>query len=567
MLSTVKIGGLTCILVVAIAVAADAQVFSDDFESGSASWTLDPAVGGVAWAVDGTPAAPFLMFGCGGFTGGDAPIAFGANALNWNNGTDIDAGITTAGNSALGPVITVTSVAGVTLTFDDYYEMTSCLTTEATERHVDIMDAAGATVLKTLFLTYADAPTAEESCAPFPFDGISDPVGNWADHHTHTVDLSTIGATSFRIRFRVVTTSAATGIEPSSTGWFVDNVLVVCPDAILPSAPALIGPADGACSTSPVLLDWTDSTDTTSCGPGAIANYDIDVATDAGFVTIVASGTFTASSVLFAAPAATYFWRVRSRDLTGNVSAFTVMGSFVLEVALAPTFADTLHVNESTQTAQTGNTGFVDPVLDETPVFSAIFRDPNCGDFAAQFRFQVSSDPTFATLDFDSGLVALSPLLPIGARCPDVTIPTSLSRDTTYSWRILFVDLGGLTGAFCPPQSFRIGDDFEFGVRPGSTNHSRKCWVATAAFQSEEAPPILALQDYRSDVLEKSAAGRCLAHLPSAGAGVAPAFRNAGGPRTLISLGARTSGRPASSFGLILVTVLILFGARRLTVR
>lgn len=587
---------LTGLVVAFLGLPADAQ-FIEDFESGSVGWTFDPVVGpvpGCQWAVDGTPATPNPLglpggYACGGtFNPLEATVAAGAAALNWNDGTAMQFGSTTAtpfDNSATSPDITLTTVAGVTLNFDDYWDMDSCSndvvpTTEGNHRRfIDIVDGTTGIVYDSLVLSYADGSVDVDT----NWVSCNDGSGNsFCYHHTHSIALDDAvllpglsGATfpvTINVRFRVNINSymgdigAGSDVEDGVVGWFVDDLSVLCADAIAPTVPVLVLPADGTCSTSPILLDWSDSTDTTSCGAGAIANYDIDVATDSGFVTIVATGTFPPpSAVLFTAAPGTYFWRVRARDLSGNVSGYMITSSFVLEAPAAPALADTLFVNESSQGAQVGDSGFVDPVIDETPNFSAIYRDPNCSDFAAQLRFQVSSDPTFATLDFDSGVVPLTTLLPIGTRCPDQTIPTSLSRDTVYFWRIQFTDLGGLTGAFSLAQSFKIGDDFEFGVRPGSTNHSRKCWIATAAWGSPDSGQVLALQGWRTGVMENLGAGRLASRAyHQVGQDLAPVAAGSKATRTLLLPLAAAARLDSSMAGLLALLLVGLLGLRRM---
>jgi hypothetical protein len=489
--------------------AAHAQLFSEDFEAGAGAWTLDPGVGGCSWAADGTPALSFAFLSCGGL--GDptakSPVPGGVNALNWNNGTDMDYGGTlTAGNIALGPVITVTSLAGLTLTFDDFYECDSCAIPNNHQRFVEITDSAGTVVLKSVQLTYSDGPTSEASCPPLPF--VAGAAGNLNDHHSHTIDLSTIGSLTFRIRFRFTTVGyTGAGLEDTLVGWFVDNVNVFCPDAIAPTAPTLISPPDMAVVVSPVTLDWSDSTDTTSCGAGTIQNYDVQTAADAAFtIGLVTTVVVPSTSTQVLLPG-TYFWRVRARDQAGIVSPFSASQQFTVEAPLPPLPPDTLQVNESSLGAQSGVGGFVDPVLDQTPAFSAIFRDGNTTDTATQYRMRIATDAAFSVVVFDSGLLPELPPLAKDARCPDKSIPISLLKDTTYFWQILFVDAGGMVGPFSTAQSFRVGDDFEFGVRPGSSNHSRRCWVATAAWGTSDAQSVVDLQAWRSTVGETSPAG------------------------------------------------------------
>lgn len=504
-------GLLAGVALLSMATCSSAQslLYYEGFESGSTGWTFDAPVGGCSWGVDGTPAMSFGVYSCAGL--GDpvpqSPVFAGAAALNFNNGTDMDYGTaTTTGVSATGPTISVTSLAGVTMTFQDFYECDSCAVTNTHRRFIEFISTTG-TVLKSVQLTYGDGIDTEHSCAPPPLPPTGDIPGNWNNHHMHTIDLSTLGTTDFRIRFRMEL-DAAVGIEVDCCGWFVDELQVICPlpDATTPTLPTQIIPVAASTVVSPVTFDWTDSTDTGPCGPGAVQYLILidDISTlgiDYGFFT-------TASTRVQALPPGSYTWTVEAFDGSFNGSGFTPDVPFDVELNLAPTLPDTLHVNEDHDGAQQGDTGFVDPVIDESPVFSAIYRDLNAApDFAIGLRFQVASDALFAALVFDSGPVGISPPLPDDARCPDLTINLSLQRDTVYYWRIQFTDAGGLTGPFSVPQSFRIGDDFEFGVRKGSSHHGRRCWVATAAFGSEEAAPVGMLQSWRAGTLDRTAAG------------------------------------------------------------
>jgi len=82
--------------------AAWAQGYSTGFDSGSTGWVFDTPVGGVGWAVDGTPSA---------FPSG---VARTGSSLNYNNGTDY-AGCN--GGGALSPSIALGGLVNPVLTF------------------------------------------------------------------------------------------------------------------------------------------------------------------------------------------------------------------------------------------------------------------------------------------------------------------------------------------------------------------------------------------------------------------------------------------------------------------
>ncbi|MBI2922378.1 MAG: hypothetical protein HYY18_15095 [Planctomycetes bacterium] len=502
-------GAVTCALALAalgmMEAPALAQV-TDNFEGAGGTapdlggWTFTAAVGGVGWKVDGLELGAELPAGLVG-PGPGGPTFAGAGSLNYNDDTDYENGATNTG-TATSPVLVVTG-APVTVTFQCNYdtEEPDWISDDGTYdiRSMAILDGTSGAVLGTfVFCNDAIAPQI-----PCPGEGA------W---HAHVVDITaTLGAaTSFRIQYGFDTTDAGFN---TYDGWFVDNLSVtnVCIDTIAPSTPTLLLPADASTVPSPpgVVLDWTDSTDTSTCGPSGIANYVVEVGTtNPPVVPFTYSSTPAASTdTTPVLGPGTYFWRVRAVDVGGLPSPDSAVFSFTIEPPLVPGLADTLHVNESVNGAQSGQSGFVDPVIDEQPVFSAIYRDPNSTDFALGLRFQVSTDPTFTLVDFDSGAIAVAPPLPKDGRCTDLSLGINLARDTVYFWRIQFTDAGGLTGPFSLSQSFRIGDDFDFGVRPGSSNHSRKCFVASASFGSGAAE-VGRLAGFREDILETSVIGR-----------------------------------------------------------
>ncbi len=91
-------GGVTLTLTNTVVVVA----YSTNFDAGLAGWTLDPALAGVAWAADMTPAA---------FPSG---VSRGGLSLNFNNGVDY-AGCPVGG--ALSPAISLAGVANPVLEF------------------------------------------------------------------------------------------------------------------------------------------------------------------------------------------------------------------------------------------------------------------------------------------------------------------------------------------------------------------------------------------------------------------------------------------------------------------
>ncbi|ADO72976.1 hypothetical protein [Stigmatella aurantiaca] len=99
-------------------------------------------------------------------------------------------------------------------------------------------------------------------------------------------------------------------------------------------APSLSSPTNNATDVDPILaLDWSDRTSATG--------YEVQVATDEAFSTLVASTTTAAS--LWAPQTAlnsntTYYWRVRSTDVCGP-SVFSNVSKFTTGNVCVPTLA------------------------------------------------------------------------------------------------------------------------------------------------------------------------------------------------------------------------------------
>ncbi len=120
-------------------------------------------------------------------------------------------------------------------------------------------------------------------------------------------------------------------------------------DTTPPPTPSLISPADGENMTDNTpLLDWSDVSD-----PSGVT-YDLSIARDAGFTSIVLQKTdLTASAYEITSAEAlvddTYYWYVRAVDGAGNVGSWSETWSFIVYVppTLATLTADTTPIKAS----------------------------------------------------------------------------------------------------------------------------------------------------------------------------------------------------------------------------
>ncbi len=131
---------------------------------------------------------------------------------------------------------------------------------------------------------------------------------------------------------------------------------------------------------------------------------------------------------------ATYYWRIRFWDSVDSVSPWSTESShFTMEANQTPTTPSELLVDGHANHPRVNNL---------TPVFSAIFNDPNTFDTSSYYQIQVNTQEDFAgTVMWDSAKSSMSKINK-GERCADVTYAGSelTLASVTYYWRIRFWD-------------------------------------------------------------------------------------------------------------------------------
>jgi len=137
-----------------------------------------------------------------------------------------------------------------------------------------------------------------------------------------TVEITNTGNLTQNEYFSLVSTPV--GTTPTST---ISAGIIVMPT---PTAAPLLSPANNALLTTqtPSLL-WTPNSDTDS--------YNVDIATDNGFNTIVQSASGLTTNQYDATPLAdntTYFWRIRSINTCGE--EVSMVFNFVIKTGIVP---------------------------------------------------------------------------------------------------------------------------------------------------------------------------------------------------------------------------------------
>ncbi|HEX5041331.1 MAG TPA: S8 family serine peptidase [Candidatus Polarisedimenticolaceae bacterium] len=202
---------------------------------------------------------------------------------------------------------------------------------------------------------------------------------------------------------------------------------ITASSALCPTAtPLLSAPPDGATGlpTAPVL-DWEDLPDALS--------YQVQVATDAAFTSVVASPSVTAGfwNVTPALNAGTtYYWRVRSVDSCGTTSPWSAARSFTTCSAPAAPLALTPS-NGAVLTTVTA------PTLDWADVPGTTYE------------VQVSTSATFVPITRSASNLAASTW----------NVSPALATGTRYYWRVRAIGT-------CAPSAWSTTRTFDLGCIP-----------------------------------------------------------------------------------------------------
>jgi hypothetical protein len=191
----------------------------------------------------------------------------------------------------------------------------------------------------------------------------------------------------------------------------------------VPSAPTLLIPANGSTGIS-LTTDLTWST------AGGAVTYRVQVSSDSTFTTTqwdtTGVGILTVSVPAGKLSNLTkYYWRVNATN-AGGTGGWSAIWNFttIVAVPIAPTLL----------TPANGSTGIL---LTPTCTWNSVIN-------AVTYRYQISSDSTFATVTWDTA----------GLGSPIIIIPAGkLSQLTKYYWRVNATNAGG-TGPWSVKYNF-----------------------------------------------------------------------------------------------------------------
>ena len=226
---------------------------------------------------------------------------------------------------------------------------------------------------------------------------------------------------------------------------------------------------DGDQATQYNIQVCTNST----CASGEVYNYTGNINTPSGSRTINIG--YSGSSLTYNT---TYYWRIKfyDGDVWGN---FSTINQFTTLAANSPPNAPTnLYVHSNN--AQSGLGSPPSPTgIDTTPVFSAIYSDPN-GDMASRYNIQVCNNSSCGSVKWSSA--PSGPFnWPSGSRTPNISYGGStLTYSTTYYWRIRFYD-GQAWGNFSTINQFTTGAASV--PEPYTYNLGSSTWYTTSPYQ------------------------------------------------------------------------------------
>ena len=216
------------------------------------------------------------------------------------------------------------------------------------------------------------------------------------DDSTITVSQKQVGPLDYNTTYywRVSAKNAA-GASPYSPVWRFTTMRLM-----LPAAPALVSPSNGAGNQSTTLtLFWTSSAGATT--------YRLQVATTPTFTTTVfddSTLTTTAQQIGPLTNNTIYYWRVNAKNAAG-ISGYSATWSFSTLGFAAPTLVSPPN-NATNQ-----------------PTTLTLVWNPSTG--ATTYRLQLATTPTFTTTAFDDSIITTTSQQ-VGP----------LNGNTIYYWRV-----------------------------------------------------------------------------------------------------------------------------------
>jgi len=206
-----------------------------------------------------------------------------------------------------------------------------------------------------------------------------------------------------------------------------------------PSTPSLVSPTNGANITDNTPpLDWSEVSD-----PSGVT-YDVSIARDAGFVSIVLQKTgLTASTYELtqaeALAAGTYYWRARAVDGAGNVGSWSENWSFTVSTAPSPPGDNTPPPTPSLFSPTNGAN-----ITDNTPLLDwSNVSDPS----GVTYDLSIAGDAGFASIILQKTGLMVSNY--------ELTLAEALAAGTYY-WRVRAVDGAGNVGSWSENWSFTV---------------------------------------------------------------------------------------------------------------
>lgn len=207
-----------------------------------------------------------------------------------------------------------------------------------------------------------------------------------------------------------------------TSAWAVASFVV---DAVAPSAPMLVSPADGAAlNVATPVLDWSDSTDT-----NGVRDYLVYVDTEPNFASPIpwAASVPVSRAEVGSIGGTQFYWMVGARDLAGNIS-----WSAVRRYTRASGLPGAVWTVSPANATGTGN-----------PLVSLDWTDATDPDGIQGYEAQVSTDRSFVTITW------------MGTTSSSSATTASLP-EAMYYWRVRARDAMGNLGDWSNVPTFYV---------------------------------------------------------------------------------------------------------------
>jgi hypothetical protein len=214
-----------------------------------------------------------------------------------------------------------------------------------------------------------------------------------------------------------------------------------------PTVPNLVYPANDSWLNTAQFI-WNRSQDNLS----GVKEYELQIASDTSFVNPITYTTSDTTLSVSNLSEGRYYWRVSAKDNAGNLSGWSEVRSFRLDIT-APTVPNLV--------SPTNNS-----LLNTTLIIFIWNRSQDNLSGVKEYELQIASNQSFVN--------------PITFTTSDTTLSVSNLNDGVYYWRVRAKDYAGNLSAWSSVRSFSL--DITGPTVPNLVYPANDSWLNTAQF-------------------------------------------------------------------------------------